>query len=424
MKSIEFAVVDVETTGFSHRNDRIVEIAIVRINEKGEVIRQYETLVNPQRDIGASAIHKITASDVINAPTFTDIKDSVIEMLNNAVIISHNKSFDLGFLKSEFKRAGIELEELNGICTLRLSKILFPELPSRKLEVLCEYLDVLVENAHRAYDDCLATAYLFHKMYSTFLENISRDEFNDEFVIPNWFAYDSLHNGNLIEFKREDAKKQKNAERSRMKSLLNRIPDFYKPSQYNISEYLNLLDQILEDRLITDEEFNEIENYANENNISSKELNSIHEEYYRRLVRFYLADKFLSEVELLDLEKVAGLLQIDKDSSSTILNLEKAELNLGSNNSLSEESRYEGNTVCFTGQLSSSVKGQLIDREFAHSLAIEKGLIVKKGVSKKLDLLVVADPNSQSSKARKARDYGVKIIAEAVFWRNIGVTIE
>ena len=66
----------------------------------------------------------------------------------------------------------------------------------------------------------------------------------------------------------------------------------------------------------------------------------------------------------------------------------------------------------------------LIDREFAHSLAIEKGLIVKKGVSKKLDLLVVADPNSQSSKARKARDYGVKIIAEAVFWRNIGVTIE
>ena len=108
------------------------------------------------------------------------------------------------------------------------------------------------------------------------------------------------------------------------------------------------------------------------------------------------------------------MLQIDKDSSSTILNLEKAELNLGSNNSLSEESRYEGNTVCFTGQLSSSVKGQLIDREFAHSLAIEKGLIVKKGVSKKLDLLVVADPNSQSSKARKARDYGVKIIAEAV----------
>jgi len=419
MKLIEFAVVDLETTGFSHRCDRIVEIAIVRTNERGETIAKYETLVNPHRDVGASAIHKITATDVINAPTFADIKDSVIEMLNNSVIISHNKSFDLGFLKSEFNRAGIELDTLNGICTLRLSKILFPELPSRKLEVICEYLDVPIENAHRAYDDCLATAFLFHKMYNTFLENISEDEFYNEFIIPNLFSLDFSHEGDLIEFKRDDAKKQKLEVRSRMKNLLNLIPDFYKPSQYNISEYLNLLDQILEDRLITDEEFNEIENYANENNISSKELNNIHEEYYRRLVRFYLADKFLSEVELLDLEKVAALLQIDKEISNTILDLEKAELN-----TISEESNYGGESVCFTGQLSSSLNGQLIDKELAHSLAIEKGLIVKKHVSKKLDLLVVADPNSQSRKARKARDYGVKIIAEIVFWRNIGIQLK
>ena len=423
MKLIEFAVVDLETTGFSHRSDRIVEIAIVRTNERGEIIGKYETLVNPQRDVGASAIHKITATDVINAPAFADIKDSVIEMLNNSVIISHNKSFDLGFLKREFNRAGIELDTLNGICTLRLSKILFPELPSRKLEVICEYLDVPIENAHRAYDDCLATAFLFHKMYNTFLENISEDEFYNEFIIPNWFYLDFSHEGDLIEFKRDDARKQKLEVRSRMKNLLNLIPDFYKPSQYNISEYLNLLDQILEDRLITDEEFNEIENYANENNISSKELNNIHEEYYRRLVRFYLADKFLSEVELLDLEKVAALLQLDKEISNTILDLEKAELKLGAN-TLSEESNYGGESVCFTGQLSSSLNGQLIDKELAHSLAIEKGLIVKKQVSKKLDLLVVADPNSQSIKARKARDYGVKIIAEIVFWRNIGIQVK
>lgn len=88
MKPIEFAVLDVETTGFSKKLDRIVEIAIIRINSSGEFIRQYETLVNPQRDVGASAIHRISASDVVNAPIFEDIRYSVLEMLNNSVIVS------------------------------------------------------------------------------------------------------------------------------------------------------------------------------------------------------------------------------------------------------------------------------------------------------------------------------------------------
>jgi DNA polymerase-3 subunit epsilon len=345
-------------------------------------------------------------------------------MLNNSVIVSHNKSFDLGFLQSEFNRVGIELSGLDGICTLRLSKILFPELPSRKLEVLCEYLDVLVENAHRAYDDCTATAQLFHKMYQTYLEHSSTADFEQEFIYSNWFSHEINLVGRLIEYKREDAKEKIKYEESKMKVFLQRIPDFYKPADYNISEYLNLLDRILEDRLITDEEFEEIEEYANANRISSKKLNDIHEEYYRRLVRYYLSDKILSETELLDLEKVASLLQIDKEASSTILDLEKAELELGKYVSSAGAHKFVGSTVCFTGQLCSKLNGRLIDRELAHSLAIENGLIVKQGVSKKLDLLVVADPNSQSSKARKARAYGTKIMAEAVFWKNIGLYVE
>lgn len=228
----------------------------------------------------------------------------------------------------------------------------------------------------------------------------------------------------LVEYKREDAKEGIRFEESKMKTLLQRIPDFYKPSDYNISEYLNLLDRILEDRLITDEEFNEIEEYATQNSISSKKLNGIHEEYFRRLVRYYLSDKVLSETELLDLDKVASLLQIDDENRNTIIDLERAELEVGKSDSSISENRYEGATICFTGQLSSRLKGQLIDRELTHSIAIENGLVVKKGVSKKLDLLVVADPNSQSSKARKARDMGVKVIAEAVFWRDIGVSVE
>lgn len=423
MKSIEFAVVDVETTGFSRRNDRIVEIAIIRINQMGEITRQYETLINPLRDVGASGIHKITATDLIEAPTFQEVKSSILNMINNAVVVSHNKSFDLGFLQSEFSRVGIDLSNLDGICTLRLSKVLFPELPSRKLEVLCDYLDVLVENAHRAYDDCLATALLFHKMSQTLIKDITEDIFYDELVVPNLFHIDIDELDSLIEYKREDAELQLETEQYKMRSLFNRIPDYNHPLEYYISEYLNLLDEILEDRVITDEELKAIEEYAIENRINSDKLSKIHEEYYRRLVRYYLSDNFLSDSELIDLEKVANLLQIENEASRTIINLEKAELDLEFY-SKQEKNKFEGMSVCFSGQFSSKLNGQLIDKEIAHQLAIEKGLIVKKGVSKKLDLLVVADSNSQSSKARKAREYNIRILTDMVFWRKIGLNID
>ncbi|MFL5963284.1 MAG: hypothetical protein ACJ757_10385 [Gaiellaceae bacterium] len=63
-------------------------------------------------------------------------------------------------------------------------------------------------------------------------------------------------------------------------------------------------------------------------------------------------------------------------------------------------------------------------REVAETLASERGLVVKQGVTKKLDVLVVADPDSLSGKARKARDYGTRIIVERSFWRSIGVPVD
>ena len=79
-----------------------------------------------------------------------------------------------------------------------------------------------------------------------------------------------------------------------------------------------------------------------------------------------------------------------------------------------------GTTVCFTGTLYATVLGAPITRDQAHLLATRAGLVVLEGVSKKLDVLIVADPQSASGKAQKARSYGTRIIAEAVFWRSIG----
>jgi DNA polymerase-3 subunit epsilon len=83
-----------------------------------------------------------------------------------------------------------------------------------------------------------------------------------------------------------------------------------------------------------------------------------------------------------------------------------------------------GTSVCFTGTLRSCYQGQLITRGRAEELARAAGLRVAKSVTRGLDVLVVADPNTLSTKARKARDLGVRILAEAAFWRAIGVQVE
>ena len=82
-----------------------------------------------------------------------------------------------------------------------------------------------------------------------------------------------------------------------------------------------------------------------------------------------------------------------------------------------------GLSVCFTGALAGMIDGHLITRAEAQELATQAGLIVKGGVTKGLDLLVVADPDSQSGKARRARELGTRVMAEAVFWRAIDAPV-
>lgn len=83
-----------------------------------------------------------------------------------------------------------------------------------------------------------------------------------------------------------------------------------------------------------------------------------------------------------------------------------------------------GQTVCFTGALLGRIDGAPITRGQAHRLAEAAGLVVRDRVTRDLDILVVADPHTQSTKARNAARYGTRIMAEAAFWRAIGVQVE
>jgi DNA polymerase-3 subunit epsilon len=81
-------------------------------------------------------------------------------------------------------------------------------------------------------------------------------------------------------------------------------------------------------------------------------------------------------------------------------------------------------TVCFTGELVGIVDGNRITRDMAGELAIAAGLELQASVTRHLDILVVADSNTQSGKAKKAREYGVRIMAEATFWKAIHARVD
>ena len=78
MSQVNYSVIDTETTGlWSTGHDRVAEIAIVTLSPKGEVIERWETLINPQRDLGKQSLHGIRAADVLSAPTFKDVADEI-----------------------------------------------------------------------------------------------------------------------------------------------------------------------------------------------------------------------------------------------------------------------------------------------------------------------------------------------------------
>jgi DNA polymerase-3 subunit epsilon len=161
MKKQEYAIVDIETTGGNASGSRITEIAIV-IHDGINVIDRYETLVNPEREIPA-AIFGLTGINnemVANAPVFDAISDKVLEMLTDRIFVAHNVNFDYSFVRHQLEQAGFKWTARK-LCTVRAARKIKPGLSSYSLGNLCNSLDIVLENRHRAGGDADATALLF-----------------------------------------------------------------------------------------------------------------------------------------------------------------------------------------------------------------------------------------------------------------------
>jgi DNA polymerase-3 subunit epsilon len=189
---------------------------------------------------------------------------------------------------------------------------------------------------------------------------------------------------------------------------------------------LNLLDEVLADRLLTDAELESLKDMILMQGFARDQVKAIHEDYLRNLCRIYWLDHDLSQAEYMDLKVVSEILGIEEQILDAIIQEEESKTKAEQHSILPERgfAMLIDKTICFTGALNATLKGAPIDRSFAQKIAIEHGMVIKSGVSKGLDYLVTADPNSLSGKSLKARDYGVKIIAEPVFWSWVNFRVD
>ncbi len=175
-----FVVFDLETTGFSPIDDRIIEIGAVKI-ENGNITERFSTFVNPQRPIPEkiTELTSITDGMVSDAPLIDTAAKDFIEFSKGCIMVAHNASFDMGFMRANAERLGLDFD----FCymdTLELCRAIFTDQKRHGLAAMVKRLNIVLENHHRAVDDAEATAEVLKHCFTQLRERniINIDDIN------------------------------------------------------------------------------------------------------------------------------------------------------------------------------------------------------------------------------------------------------
>lgn len=377
-----FAVIDTETTGFG-KTDRLVEIAVVLVEGK-EIVQEWETLINPERDISNSNIHGITSELVSLAPSFTEVHSELSRLIDGTIMVAHNISFDQRMLEQEFTRVKKQIDLGVGFCTLQATKL--------KLEAACKEYGITNVSAHRALTDARATALIFIKV----LEQLG----SVEGLAPISVNHDPQAKSPQLLSRAALSQDHKPGQQN-----LRRIIHSLGPSEEAGPElsYLDALSSVMSDFEITADELKYLHDWAETLGLGSSKQEELHSAFFNQIVMAAERDNYISDTEKMLLEKAAKTLGLTYKKPA-----EPDQKN-------EEFSLKPGMKVCFTGTAIGK-DGEELPRETLESFAIKKSLIPVSSVTKKTcDLLVAADKSSMSGKTKKARDYGIPVISVAEF---------
>ena len=374
-QAAQLAIVDCETTGLG-KHDRIVEIAVVLLDPiTWETTDEYDTLINPERDVGPVGVHGITATMVEAAPVFGEVAFSLSRKLHGSILVAHNLAFDARMLRQEFDRLGIEFDLGAGLCTLRATR--------EKLIAACQRHGICLDSQHRALADARATATLARKVLN--------HESGFQSTLPA--AVGHVHRTLGIRTLRRETLDAGVSEMARVVSLCR-----YPSSDENLLQYLDALDWVLDDSHIDEQESAEIAELAATLGISSRQRDQAHRAYLRSIIAAVERDGIVTESEHVLITRIADNLGISDLPIPDVTDLPPG-------SGLRADMR-----VCFTG--SAIVQGVPITRGFLETTAAQAGMQPVGSVTKKnCDVVVAADSSSQSGKARKARKYGIPVVS-------------
>jgi DNA polymerase-3 subunit epsilon len=173
MQGKPLVFIDVETTGGMARESRILEIGALRV-EDGQVVARMNQVLDPEEPVPGwiTDLTGIEPAETAGQPLFIDVFPRLSELFEGALFVAHNVDFDYSFFREEFRRAG-RVFAMDKLCTVRLSRALYPGERSHRLDAVIRRHGYVVANRHRAYDD----AEVLHRFWNDNLGRFGADCF-------------------------------------------------------------------------------------------------------------------------------------------------------------------------------------------------------------------------------------------------------
>lgn len=391
---MKFAVLDFETTGKFARFDRVLEVGLVLLDSSLNVELEFETLVNPSRDPGPQEIHGIQSSWLLDAPSFEEIAGAFSDFLRGRVVIAHNARFDASFAESEFKRLDNSFSfdwigegglPTGVACTKRLSRHFFGS-QAQSLGWLASAFGVNNERPHAAIYDARVTAEIFVEMFS------QSSSVRDEVSAVGMHSEPRILSSLIVSKPRPQDNTQ---ERSKLDAIVDGLPPTNASS--GLTDFMTVLMSSLLDQELSEHQTRELAFLAEELKLGRDQVLEARIAVFDAIAAHFWSNNVLSDYERGALQRIGEVLGVsDEQLASSLNSSPEGKLDMKPQILSSEVFLLTG----FSSERKAEISQQLRSM----------GKMTVDGFSKKVDVVLANDPDTQSGKAKSARKSGVPVL--------------